>query len=326
MIRALAAAAVMAGLAAIVLLSLASGPLNVRVPDLLAAPFGASSPEAITALGLRGPRVLAALGVGAALGASGAAYQTLFRNPLAAPDLLGVSNGAAFGAAVALLMGVGFAGAQVAAIAGGVVAVALTLTTAQAARTYERSAGLILCGLVTGALASGAVSLVLYLADPYAQLPTIAYWLLGSLSRAELGEAAGVTALAIMGAGALSALGPRLDALGLGELQARTLGLPAGRLRLAGIGAATLLTAGAVAVAGVVGWLGLLAPHAARLLVGHRARWLIPTSAVLGAGLLALVDLTARSIGPVETPLGVLTAAIGAPAFLVLFVVRGRRA
>lgn len=308
------------------LVSLASGPLPVSLSGLLAALTGGGSPDEIAALGLRGPRVLTALGVGASLGLSGATYQILFRNPLAAPDLLGVSNGAALGAAVALLVGSGFGGAQLAALAGGGAAVALTLVAARAARAEEPGAGLVLCGLVTGALASGALSLVLYLADPYAQLPTIAYWLLGSLSRAELREAAVTVILALAGAAGLTTFGPRLDALGLGELQARSLGLPASRLRLLGIAAATLMTAVAVAVAGVVGWLGLLAPHAARLLVGHRARWLFPASAVLGAALLCLVDLLARSLGPVETPLGVLTAAVGAPAFLLLFVARGRRA
>lgn len=322
-------AAVLAAAAAVALavsaLALSTGPLSVGLIDLTAAATVGGPPDAATALALRAPRALAALAVGAALGASGACYQILFRNPLAAPDLLGVSNGAAAGAAVALLAGAGFLAAQGAALLGGGAAVLTTVLVARAARAGDQGASLILCGLVTAALASAALSLALYVADPYEELPTITYWLLGSLARAELPDALVAAAATACGIALLSAAGWRLDALTLGDEQARSLGLPAGRLRLAAIVVATTLTAAAVAVAGVVGWVGLLAPHAARLSVGVRSRWLLPASALFGAALTGAVDLLARSLGPVEIPLGVLTAAVGAPAFLALFVRQSRR-
>lgn len=321
--------AVLAGAASVALLvtalALSTGPLGVGLIDLSSAAIGSGPADAATALALRGPRALAALAVGAALGASGACYQILFRNPLAAPDLLGVSNGAATGAALALLAGAGFLAAQGAALLGGAAAVTVTVLVARAARAGDQGAALILCGLVTAALASAALSLVLYLADPYEELPTVTYWLLGSLARAELPDATAAAAVAGAVTLGLALAGWRLDALTLGDEQARSLGLPAGRWRLAAVAAATALTASAVAVAGVVGWVGLLAPHAARLTVGVQGRWLIPAAALFGAALTGGVDLLARSLGPVEIPLGVLTAGVGAPAFLALFIRQGRR-
>lgn len=305
---------------------LCTGPLAVTPGDLVAALFGQGSPEAELALALRGPRLLAALTCGAALAGAGAAFQILFRNPLASPDLLGVSSGAGLGAAVALLLGAGVLLIQTAAFVGGLAIGALAVGCAALTRGGDGRLALILCGVVAGALASAGLGLVVILAEPYSQLPAITYWLLGSFSRATLSEAGLALIPAAMGAAVLLWLGFRLDVLSLGDEQARSLGLPARPLRIVALCAAALMTSAAVAVAGVVGWIGLLAPHAARLIVGEQAGRLIPSAMALGALFAVLIDRLSTAFGPAEPPVGLLAAAVGAPAFLILFVVHARRA
>jgi iron complex transport system permease protein len=305
---------------------LGTGPLGVAPDALLAAMIGRGSAEAELALALRGPRLLAALTCGAALAGAGAGFQILFRNPLAAPDLLGVSSGAGLGAALALLLGAGAALVQGAAFVGGLAAGGLALVCAAMTRSGDGRLALILCGVVAGALASAGLGLVVVVADPWSQLPSITYWLLGSFTRATLNEAVGALVPVALGASVLIWLGYRLDILSLGDEQARSLGLPARPLRLLALAAAALMTSSAVAVAGVVGWIGLLAPHAARLIVGERAGRLIPAAMALGALFALVIDRLATAFGPAEIPVGLLSAAIGAPAFLVLFIAISRRA
>lgn len=312
------ALAIIAALA-IALWRLTHGPLAVNMADV----FGRSD-AARLALGLRLPRLIVALATGAALAGAGASLQTIFRNPLVAPDLLGVSSGAAVGAAGALLFGLGAIGAQVSAFAGGVTAAAVALACARLARGSEPRLALVLCGIVTGALMSAALSAMLFLADPYSQLPAITFWLLGSFGRATLAEAGIAASLAAVGVAALFWLGFRLDVLSLGDDQARSLGLRPRPLRLIAIGAATLATSAMVAVAGIVGWVGLIAPHVARLLVGERIGLLLPAAVAIGALFGVLLDSAASGFGPVELPVGLLAAAIGAPIFLGLFVLRSK--
>lgn len=304
---------------------LATGPLGVPPDALLVAMFGRGPAEAELALALRGPRLLAALTCGAALAGAGAGFQILFRNPLAAPDLLGVSSGAGLGAALSLLLGAGAALVQGAAFAGGLAAGALAMICAALTRSADGRLALILCGVVAGALASAGLGLVVVLADPWSQLPSITYWLLGSFTRATAGEAGIALIPVAIGAAVLMWLGFRLDILSLGDEQARSLGLNARPLRLLALAAAALMTSSAVAVAGVVGWIGLLAPHAARRLVGERAGRLIPASMALGALFALVIDRLATAFGPAEIPVGLLSAAIGAPAFLILFIATSRR-
>ncbi len=317
-----AATIVAAGCAAlaVALWRLTHGPLAIGIGDL----FAMHGDAAQLTLGLRVPRLLTALAAGAALAGAGAALQTIFRNPLVAPDLLGVSSGAAVGAAVALLLGAGAFAVQIAAFGGGLTAAALALACARLARGGEPQLALVLCGIVTGALMSAGLSAMLFLADPYSQLPAITFWLLGSFGRASLGEAAGAASLAMAGLAILLWLGFRLDILSLGDDQAWSLGLKPGRLRLMAIGAATLATSAMVAVAGIVGWVGLIAPHVARLVVGERIGALLPAAIAFGALFGVLLDAAATSFGPVELPVGLLAAAVGAPVFLALFVARSR--
>lgn len=298
---------------------LTHGPLAVPLVDL----FDHSNRAALLALDLRAPRLLTALAAGAALAGAGAALQTIFRNPLVAPDLLGVSSGAAVGAAAALLLGLGAFAAQVTAFAGGIAAAALALACARLSRGSEPRLALVLCGIVTGALMSAALAAMLFIADPYSQLPAITFWLLGSFGRATLTEANTAALLAGGGLVILLWLGFRLDILSLGDDQARSLGLEPRPLRFAAIGAATLATSAMVAVAGIVGWVGLIAPHVARLIVGERIGVLLPAAIAIGALFGVLLDTAATGFGPVELPVGLLAAAIGAPAFLALFVARG---
>jgi iron complex transport system permease protein len=305
--------------------ALMSGPLGVEPRDLTAALFGQGSDAAELALALRAPRLIAAAVTGAALAGAGAGFQILFRNPLVAPDLLGVSSGAGLGAAVVLLAGGGAMMVHAGAFVGGVASAGLALTCAALARTGDARLSLVLCGLVVSALASAGLGLVAILAEPYSQLPTLTYWLLGSFSRATLSEALLALAPTVFGGGVLLWLGFRLDALSLGDEQARALGLPAEGLRMIAVAAATLMTSAAVAISGVVGWIGLLAPHAARRLVGPQADRLLPAAMAMGALFGLAIDRLSTAFGPAELPVGLLAAGVGAPAFLILLVMTARR-
>ncbi len=266
--------------------------------------------------GVRGPRVVSALAVGAALAAAGAAYQSLFRNPLVSPDILGVSAGAAVGAILGIFFALPVILIQGLAFIFGLIAVALVYATASAVRGHDPILVLVLAGVVIGALLGACVALLKYLADPYNQLPAITFWLLGSLAAVALADLGVALPAIVLGAVPLVLLHWRINVLSLGDEEAKALGVSTTRVRLAVIAGATLMTAAAVAVAGIVGWIGLLIPHFARLLVGPDFGKLLPTSIALGAAFLLVVDTLARTLARIEIPLGVLTAFIGTPLFL----------
>jgi iron complex transport system permease protein len=313
------------GLLAGALYALTIGPIPVSLADILATLAGGDTGQAgVVIWNIRLPRVLAAMLVGAALAAAGASYQIMFRNPLVSPDILGVSSGAALGAVCAIFLSLPILAIQGFAFAGGLVAVALVSTIASAVRGVDTTLVLVLTGVVMGALAGAATSLLKVMADPYDQLPAITFWLLGSLARVTSGDLLPVLPAVILGLIPLVLLRWRINVLSLGDDEARALGIDASRLRLLVIGAATLITASVVAIAGVVGWVGLVIPHIARMLVGPSFAVLLPVAAVIGAGYLLLVDTLSRTLGVVEIPLGILTAVIGAPFFLWLLA-RGRR-
>jgi iron complex transport system permease protein len=274
---------------------------------------------------VRGPRILAGVAVGAALAAAGAAYQGLFRNPLVSPDILGVSSGAALGAALGIYASLGVIGIQGLAFAMGLLAVIVVYSLGTALRRHDPILVLVLAGIVVSTLLGSAVSLVKYLADPYNQLPAITFWLLGSLAAVTPGDV--LTALPAIAVGfvPLYLLRWRMNVMTLSEDEARALGVDTRRMRQAVIVAATLMTAAVVSISGVIGWIGLVVPHVARLLVGPDFRRLLPASMLLGAGYLLGVDTLARTIAPIEIPLGVLTALLGAPAFVWLLAVSRRR-
>jgi iron complex transport system permease protein len=277
-------------------------------------------------LEIRGPRIAAALAVGAALGIAGAAYQNVFRNPLVSPDILGVSSGCALGAVLGILAGLPAAGVQGLAFAGGLAAVALVLAIGSLVRGHDRVLTLVLSGVVVGSLFAAGVAFLKAIADPFNQLPAITFWLLGSFSGALPKDVAIAIALMVAGVAPLALIRWRVNLLALPDDEARALGIDVGRLRLIVIAAATLATAAAVAVAGVIGWVGLVVPHAARILAGPGFARVLPLSAILGAGFLLLVDTLCRTLIPGELPPGVVTAIVGTPAFIALLAASPRAA
>src|SRR5262245_31431886 len=323
--------ALLVALAATLLLALAVGPFPLRFADItsgIARLFGTAGgtpgPGEIVFMRVRLPRVAAAALVGAALAGAGTAYQTLFRNPLVSPDILGVSSGAGLGAVLGILLSLPVAGIQLLAFGIGLGTVALVYLIATALHGHDRTLVLVLSGVVVGALAGACISLVKILADPYDQLPAITFWLLGSLAGVKLGDLAVVAPLVLVGLVPLVLLRWRIGVLSLGDDEARALCVDVPRLRVLVIGAATLMTASVVASSGVIGWVGLMIPHIARMLVGPNFDRLLPTSMLLGASFMLLVDTLARTMARIETPLGILTAVLGAPFFLWLLS-RGRK-
>ena len=282
-------------------------------------------PTASVVVNLRLPRIIAAVLVGAALASAGASYQGVFCNPMVSSDILGASAGAGFGASLAILLGAPGAMVQLAAFAGGLVAVGLTCAIARAVdRTGQGTLTLVLAGIVIQALFQAFVGCAKYLADPYSQLPEIVFWLMGSLSTTNFDDIALMIVPLAAGLAVLLALRWRINVLSMGEEEASALGVNTRRLRLAIIACATLVTGSAISVAGQVGWLGLVVPHLARMIVGPNYRYLLPASVLLGGSFLLVVDDVARTVMQAEIPLGILTAVIGAPLFVFLLL-KGRR-
>jgi iron complex transport system permease protein len=267
---------------------------------------------------VRAPRVLAAVLVGASLSGAGATYQGLFRNPLVSPDILGVAAGAGLGAITGIYLDLPIAAIQALAFAGGLVAVAIVYLVGVSIRSRDPVLALVLAGVAVGTLLGAATSMLKIFADPYNQLPAMTYWLLGSLTSVTLSDLASATPAIAIGLLPLVLLRWRMNVMSLGDEEARALGVESTTLRAIFISAATLMTAAAVSIAGVVGWVGLIIPHAARLLVGPDYSRLLPLSLVLGAGFLVFADTLARVIAVTEIPLGIVTAVVGAPVFLWL--------
>jgi len=290
--------------------------LVVMWSKLTGAPHGLPASFDVVVLNVRGPRIAAAILVGAALAAAGSAYHGLFRKPLVSPDNLGVSTGAALGAVVGIYLSLGVVAIQTLAFVMGLGAVVVVYAVGAALRRHDPVLVLVLAGIVIGTLLGSCVSLLKYLADPYNQLPAITFWLLGSLASVTAGDLGAVIPSVLIGLLPLWLFRWRMNVMTLGEDEARALGVDTRRLRLAIVAAATLMTAAVVSISGVVGWIGLLVPHLARFLVGPDFRRLLPASILLGAGYLLAVDTLARTIARIEIPLGVLTAFIGAPFFI----------
>jgi iron complex transport system permease protein len=277
---------------------------------------------AIVVLAVRLPRAAAAVLVGAALAVAGTTSQSLFRNPLVSPAVLGVSAGAGCGAALAIILHLSALTVQVAAFSGGLLAVSLAVWVAQRLGRGSPIV-LMLAGLAIAALFQALIAAFKYIADPIDVLPVITFWLMGGLGR-------------VTGPDVLRACGPvlvamvcvwawrwQINVLALGDDEARALGVRVARVRLVLIAAATLMTAAAVSISGIVAWVGLLVPHMARLLVGPSFPTLLPVTMVMGGAYLLLVDNVCRSVASMEIPLGILTALLGAPVFILLLT-RGR--
>lgn len=318
--------ALLLSLGAVLIAGAAIGPFPLSPGRIIAVLGGdRSDAQAVTVLlNIRLPRVLAAVVVGAALAAAGAAYQTTFRNPLVSPDILGVSAGAGFGAVLGILLGLPVIGIQMLGFGTGLLTVGLVLALSLALRGTGQVLVMVLCGIAIGALAGAGISLVKLLADPEQQLPAITFWLMGSLAGVKRADLVAALPALLVGIAPLLALRWRIGLLAMGDDEARAMGIDAAKLRLLVIACATLMTAAAVAMAGVIAWIGLMVPHMARLVTGPRFDRLLPAAILIGAGFMVLVDTAARSVATLEVPLGILTAVLGAPVFVWLLA-RGAR-
>jgi len=266
---------------------------------------------------VRLPRIIAGLIVGAGLSVSGVAFQGVFRNPLVSPHLLGVAAGAGFGAALAILLSDNTYLIQVSSFVFGIISVALTYMISRVYRTTPLLM-LVLSGIVVGALFSSLTSLAKYIADPMDKMPAIVFWLLGSLNHVSNKDLLTIMPVFIAGISVIYLVRWRINLLSLGEDDARALGVNTERLKAVIIISATVLTAGAVCISGIIGWIGLVIPHIGRLISGPDHRTLVPVSMLLGAAYLVGVDTAARTLLVTEIPIGILTAMIGAPIFAFL--------
>ncbi|ADU27819.1 FecCD family ABC transporter permease [Ethanoligenens harbinense] len=277
-------------------------------------------------MNIRIPRIFAAILVGTALSASGASYQGLFKNPMVSPDILGAAAGAGFGAALAILLSFNTVGIQISAFAFGLLAVMLSYLLSRAiGKGSNVILILVLTGIVMESMFAALTSAIKYVADPDSKLPEITFWLMGSLSRL-LGMGDILKLLIPVGIGILPLylLRWKINVLSFGEEEAIAMGVNTKRLRLVIIACSTLLTACAISVSGMVGWVGLVVPHISRMLVGPNYKKLLPVSMVTGGIFLLAVDDVARSAISIEIPLGILTALIGAP-FFVFLLLRGKK-
>lgn len=273
--------------------------------------------EETVVMQIRLPRIILAILIGAGLSIAGASFQGMFANPLVSADILGVASGAAFGASLGiLLIGNGIA-AQGLALVFGLLAIVFTNIIGGVGKKMPVFM-LVLAGIVTTALFEALISLIKFVADPEEKLPAITYWLMGSLGTASYQDLWLAGPLIVIGGGILLAVRWRINLLTLPEDEARSLGISVGKLKWIVIFAATLVTAASVAVAGIVGWVGLIIPHVARMLVGNNNERVLPVSVALGGAYLLIIDTVARSVTATEIPLSILTAIIGAPFFAIL--------
>lgn len=267
---------------------------------------------------IRLPRIIAALLVGAALSSAGAAYQGMFKNPLVSPDILGASAGAGFGACLAIYFSLSVLDIQLIAFGFGLLAVLLAWLI-NMRMDYEPILGLVLSGMLISTLFSSGMAAIKTLADANDKLPEITFWLMGSLSSVNKRDVLSVFIPMLIGFVLLFLVRWRLNVLAFGEEEARTMGINTSRLRFIVIIASTLLSASAVSICGMIGWIGLVIPHLARAVCGPNYRTLLPVTAVLGGTYLLLVDDLARCLGSIEIPLGILTSLLGVPFFIIIF-------
>lgn len=273
---------------------------------------------------IRFPRIIMAVVIGAGISVAGATYQALFQNPMISQDILGASQGAAFGAAIALFFSLSYSQVIGLSFIFGIIAVVLVLALDRVLKN-QTTLNLILIGMLVGTLFSSAISYLKLVGDPLNTLPAITYWLMGSLSSIKMTNVYSAVPLILVGMLPIFLLRWRLNVMTLGEEEALSLGVNTKLLRLILIFSATLITAAAVSVSGLIGWVGLVVPHFARLLIGNDNRHSLPATALAGGIFLLIVDDLARTLTTSEIPIGILTSFIGAPIFLSLIARNSRR-
>ncbi len=291
--------------------------LNIEsLPDIIkrTTPI---TPEQRVFYYVRLPRVLAAFLVGAALASSGSGYQALFRNPLVSPGILGVLGGAGFGASIGILLDQPFYIVQLLAFLFGVIAVMAAYGIAWRGGG-ARIIDLVLGGIIVSIFFRSLISVVKFMADPEEKLPQIVYWLMGGLAGTSWKDVDWLLAFVIPSIIGLLIIRWKLDAFMVGEEEAKTLGVRIEYYKAIVIILSTLPAAAATAVAGIIGWVGLVVPHAARMIFGYSNRYSLPGSIILGATFLLIVDTISRAYLPTELPLEVLTSFVGVPAFAYL--------
>lgn len=278
------------------------------------------TPQAETVLyGVRLPRVLMGVLIGAGLSCAGAVYQSVFQNPLVSPDLLGASAGSGLGAALGLYMELGYIAVSVCAFSFGLFAVATVVLIASRVRGNP-VLGLLLSGIMVASLCTAGISFLKLVADPANTLPVITYWLMGSLASIRPQDILFAAPPILLGTSCLLLLRWRINVLSVGDEEAQTMGVPVRRVRGAAILCATFVTAACVSVSGMIGWVGLVVPHLARSLVGGDCRRSIPASILMGGAFLPIADDFSRMLATSEVPIGILTAFAGAPFFLYLIL------
>jgi len=309
----------------VIILSLMTGRIDISVADvvkILLSKFGFYQQSTLSMfesiiIDVRLPRVISGVLVGAGLSLAGAAFQGLFRNPLVSPHILGVSSGAGFGAAIAILLFNNIFITQVLSFLFGIIAVVLAYLLS---RMYKSTPilMLVLAGIIIGSPFSALTSFIKYIADPMNKMPTIVFWLMGSLNNISNKEVLVVTPMIIVCSAVLLLIRWKINILAMGEEDAKALGLNTRYITILIILCSTIITAAAVCISGVIGWIGLVVPHIARLLVGPDHKRVLPVSMLLGGSYLVIVDMIARSVMAIEIPIGILTAIIGAPVFAYL--------
>lgn len=311
----------------LVLLALCLGRYPIppeTVAKIILSPYNSAVDETLrtVVINIRIPRILLALTVGAGLSIAGASYQATFSNPLAAPDTLGVSAGASFGAALGLLLSENMFVVQTSALVFGGVSIFFTYSVSRI-RNTSNILMIVLAGVIVSAFFSAMVSFVKYIADPYSRLPAITFWLMGSMTGATYEKLIYGLPFILAGLAVVLLLRWRLNILTLPEDEIKSLGVNVKRIRWTIILSSTIITASAVSMCGQIGWIGLVIPHIARMLVGSNNKNVIPVSLSLGASYMLIIDTVSRSVISSEIPLSILTAIIGAPVFAYVFMRKG---
>ncbi len=272
---------------------------------------------------LRLPRTIAAMVVGAALALSGAAYQSIFKNPMCSPDLLGVSSGACVGAAAAILLNAGSVMIQTGAFLGGMLAVGLTVSIPSLMRSQSTTV-LILSGVVVSSLMSSVMSMLKFVADTDTKLAEITYWTMGSFSDVDMPKMLPILPTILIPAAVILLMRYRLNVLSLGDHESRSLGVNLQAVRGIFIFCSTLITASCVCLSGTIGWVGLIIPHTARMMVGADNKKMLPVAMLLGAAFMQAIDILCRTLSVAELKIGILTGMIGAPFFLLILIKQNR--
>lgn len=314
----------------VVILSLSIGRYSMTfdgfihaVISYLSSGVNSNNAETVT-FKIRMPRIIAALIIGGALAVSGATYQSVFRNPLVSPDLLGASAGAGLGACIAIIFHSSTLMIQFSAFLGGIAAAGLTCYISNLLlKGKDGVLVYVLIGMVINALLEAGISIIKYIADPYDNLQTITFWLMGSLSNVQFSQIWILTAAVILGIIPLMINRWDINLLSFNDEEAMAMGMNIKKIRLMMILFATLLTSASVAVGGIIGWVGLVIPHIVRILVGANSNLLVPASFLVGSIYFVLIDDISRTLISMEIPIGILTAVIGAPIFILLLLKGG---